>query len=290
MISEGNLDFEIDYNGDDEISDVIDNFEDMRRKLLLSNEKQKKYEENRKELLAGIGHDLSTPLTSIKGYVSGLLDGVADSPEKQEKYLKTIYTTAEEMDRLVSDVFLFSKLDVDKVPFEFEKIDIGSYLEACSEELKFTFEKDKLLVSFSNRLMFPKMVFIDRSQFARVLLNIAKNSVKYKKEEVASLHIDVSCVNSDSTEMVKITLKDNGIGVPEELTGKIFETFYRNDPARTDTSSGSGLGLAIAKQIVNRHCGSITAESIIGEGLSIIITLPVHEEEKGDLVIWKKYW
>lgn len=292
MISEGNLDFEINYKGDDEITEVIDNFEEMRRKLSLSMEQQKRYEESRKELIAGISHDLSTPLTSIKGYVSGLMDGVADSPEKREQYLKTIYNTAEDMDRLVSELFLFSKLDVDKVPFNFERIDIGEFLSSCCEEMKFTFEKDKLVVSFTDRLEAPQTVFLDRNQFGRVLVNIARNSVKYKKEDVASLHVDLSLLPPDEEDrgrqglrMVRIVLKDNGIGVPPELTGKIFESFYRTDTARSNPSSGSGLGLAIAKQIVNRHCGVISAESIAGQGLSIIIDLPIAQEkneEEGD--------
>lgn len=293
MISEGNLDFEIDYNGNDEISEVIDNFEDMRRKLSLSTEQQRRYEISRKTLIAGISHDLSTPLTSIKGYVSGLLDGIADSPEKQEKYLKTIYNTAEEMDRLVNELFLFSKLDMDKVPFHFEKVDIGEYLASCCDEMKFTFEKDKLLIGFTDRLESPASVFLDRNQFGRVLLNIARNSVKYKKEEVASLHVDLSMADPEPQEedlgettavsppkMVRIVLKDNGIGVPAELTERIFESFYRRDPARSNPTSGSGLGLAIAKQIVNRHCGVISAESVVGLGLSIIIDLPVAGENR----------
>ncbi len=285
MISEGNLDFEINYNGDDEISEVIDNFEDMRRKLSVSMEQQRRYEESRKELLAGISHDLSTPLTSIKGYVSGLMDGVADSPEKQEKYLKTIYNTAEDMDRLVNELFLFSKLDVDKVPFNFERIDIGEFLSSCCEEMKFSFEKDRLSISFADRLPFPQMVFLDRNQFGRVLVNIARNSVKYKKEDVASLHVDLSLLPQDAADarsgapnMVRIVLQDEGIGVPPELTGKIFESFYRRDSARSNPTSGSGLGLAIAKQIVNRHCGVISAESVVGRGLSIIIDLPIAQE------------
>ena len=289
MISEGNLDFEINYNGDDEITEVIDNFEDMRRKLSISMDQQKRYEESRKELIAGISHDLSTPLTSIKGYVSGLMDGVADSPEKQEKYLKTIYNTAEDMDRLVSELFLFSKLDLDKVPFNFERIDIGDFLSSCCEEMKFTFEKDKLVISYTDRLEQPQNVFLDRNQFGRVLLNIARNSVKYKKEEVASLHVDLSMLPQEGDDngngglrMVRIVLQDNGIGVPPELTGKIFESFYREDTARTNPASGSGLGLAIAKQIVNRHCGVISAESAVGQGLSILIDLPIAEEKPGE--------
>ena len=99
-------------------------FDEMRLRLRDSVKSQQRYEDNRKELLAGISHDLSTPLTAIKGYVSGLIDGIADTPEKQAHYLKTIYSTACDMDNLVSELFTFSKLDLDRIPFYFEQVDL----------------------------------------------------------------------------------------------------------------------------------------------------------------------
>ena len=276
-ISEGNLDYDIepDISDDGEIKDVIKSFNSMRLKLKTSDEQKTKYENSRKELIAGISHDLKTPITSIKGYVSGLMDGVADTREKQIKYLKTILSTAEDMDHLVDELFLFSKLDLDKIPFELEKTDIGAYLEDCSEEMKFAFENDKLAVSFSNRLEEPKSVMLDKNKFGRVLINVARNSVKYKTEEIGSLHIDVSMCDKNT---VRIEMKDNGMGVESDALDKIFDSFYRTDKSRSNPGSGSGLGLSIAKQIVLSHGGKIYGESIVGQGLAVIIELPVLEE------------
>lgn len=276
-ISEGNLDGDIepDISDDGEIKEVILSFNTMRKKLKDSDEQKTKYETSRKELIAGISHDLKTPITSIKGYVSGLLDGVADTQEKQEKYLRTILSTADDMDHLVDELFLFSKLDLDKIPFEFENTDIGAYLEDCSEEMKFAFENDKLAVSFSNRLGKPVKVNLDKNKFGRVLINVARNSVKYKTEEIGSLHIDVSLCDSRT---VRIEMKDNGMGVERDSLDKIFDSFYRTDKSRSNPGSGSGLGLSIAKQIVLSHGGKIYGESEVGQGLAVIIELPVLEE------------
>ena len=269
-ISEGNLDFEIDYTGSDEITDVIRQFDQMRRKLIESNVQQRIYEEDRKELIAGISHDLRTPLTSIKGYVSGLIDGIADSPEKQQKYLTTIYNTAVDMDKLVDDLFLFSKLDLNKIPFVFEHIEIGSFVSQCCDELKFSMEKKNVCLTFANLCKDSVYVMIDRDQFARVLINIAENSAKYKKNEIGSLYIAVTEQEGEAI----IALKDDGIGVDSSMVGKIFDSFYRDDPARTNPIKGSGLGLSIAKQIVTSHGGRIWAESNLGEGLTVYISLP----------------
>ena len=269
-ISEGNLDFAIEYTGSDEITDVIRQFDHMRIKLLESNETQRIYEEDRKELIAGISHDLRTPLTSIKGYASGLIDGIADTPEKQKKYYTTIYNTAVEMDKLVDDLFLFSKLDLDKIPFVFEHVEIGNYISQCCEELKFSMDKKKICLSFANLCKDSVYVMLDRDQFARVLINIAENSAKYKKNEIGSLYVAVT----EQDNEVVIAMKDDGIGVDSAIVGKIFDSFYRDDPARTNPVKGSGLGLSIAKQIVTSHGGRIWAESNIGDGLTVFISLP----------------
>ena len=278
-ISEGDLetDVELSVYDDAEIREVVDSFNSMRRRLKESDEQKTKYEQSRKELIAGISHDLKTPITSIKGYVSGLMDGVADTPEKQTRYLSTILNTADDMDGLVDELFLLSKLDVDKIPFEFESTDIGSYLADCSEEMKFAFEQDKLVVSFSDRLEEPAFVNLDRNEFGRVLINIARNSVKYKTDVIGNLHIDLSRPE-DKEGYVRIILKDDGAGVAREELDKIFDSFYRTDKSRSNPGSGSGLGLAIAKQIVLRHGGTIGADSEPGSGLAVIIDLPI----KGD--------
>lgn len=275
MIGEGNLDFELKEESVDEITEVINTFELMRKKLYESTIQQRKYEDHKKEMIAGISHDLRTPLTSIKGYVSGLIDGIADSPEKQQKYLKTIYNTADEMGNLVDELFLFSKLDLDKVSFDFEKTEISEFLQLCSEDLKFNLEKKKVVLTYTNLLDESTYVLIDKNQFGRVLVNIADNTAKYKKNEIGRLDITVE----KEQNTVKITLKDDGIGVPRDVTEKIFESFYRNDPARTNPVSGSGLGLAITRQVIEAHGGRVYAESNVGEGLAIIIELTEVKED-----------
>ena len=272
MIADGKFDFELDYTGADELTEVLASFDDMRTKLLESAEQQKKYEENRKEMIAGISHDLRTPLTSIKGYVSGLIDGIADSPERRMQYLTIIYNTACDLDKMVDELFLYSKLDMEKIPFDFINLDINDYLFSCVEEFKVTYGKQKIVVTYANLCNQPMVVKLDPDQFARVLVNIADNSAKYKTNEIGSLHITLYSENEDS---VCISLKDDGNGVDKRYAEKIFDSFYRNDPARTNPVKGSGLGLSIAKQIVHSHEGSIRAETNIGEGMNIIITLPV---------------
>ncbi|NLN03358.1 MAG: HAMP domain-containing histidine kinase [Clostridiaceae bacterium] len=271
MIAEGNLDFEIEDDSNDEVTEVIQTFDFMRRKLYESTMNQRRQEEHKKEMIAGISHDLRTPLTSIKGYVAGLIDGIADSPEKQQQYLTTIYNTAEEMGNLVDELFLFSKLDLDRVAFNFEKTDIVEYLSFCCDDLMFSLEKRNVVLTFTNLIKGKVYVDIDKNQFSRVLLNIADNTAKYKVNEIGRL--DISVEKED--DIVRIELKDDGVGVPAHDTEKIFDSFYRNDPARTNPVSGSGLGLAIARQIIEAHNGKIYARSNVGEGLTIIIELKI---------------
>ena len=168
---------------------------------------------------------------------------------------------------------MFSKLDLNKIPFEFEHVEIGNYVAQCCEELKFSMEKKNMCLTFANLCKSPVYVKLDRAQFARVLINIAENSAKYKKNEIGSLYVAVMEENSE----VIIALKDDGEGIESNLTRKIFDSFYRNDPARTNPVKGSGLGLSIAKQIVTEHQGRIWAESNLGEGLTIFISIPTSE-------------
>lgn len=272
LIAEGKFDFELDYTGDDELTEVLSSFDYMRTKLLESTEQQKKSEENRKEMIAGISHDLRTPLTSIKGYVSGLIDGIADSPERRTQYLTIIYNTACDLDKLVDELFLFSKLDADKMPFDFVVTDLDNYLASCIEEFRFTYSKNNIVVTYANVCNGPIYVSLDPDRFARVLINIADNSSKYKVNKVGSIHVSLYKENED---FVCISIKDDGKGMDRKYAEKIFDSFYRNDPARTNPVKGSGLGLSIAKQIVTRHGGRIHAETNIGEGMNIIIELPV---------------
>ena len=268
QIKKGNLDFEVNYSKDDEFKKVCSDFDEMRIRLKESIDTRIKYEENRKELMAGISHDLRTPLTAIKGYVEGLRDNVANTPEKQKKYLNTIYYKACDMDRLVEELFLFSKLDTGKFPFKFDIIKINDYINNFYLKIKEEFLNKGLEIFLVNDCNEKDKVNIDCKQMDRVLLNIIENSYKYKKDSIGTCKINMYEKEND----IVIKISDNGKGVSEEELEKIFISFYRCDPSRTKTNEGSGLGLAIAKQIIDNHKGKIRAYS--NNGLVIEILIP----------------
>lgn len=269
-ISEGNLNFKMTAITKDEIGQLSMAFEEMRQKLKESVDMQLKYEENRKELISNISHDLRTPITAIKGYVEGIKDGVADTPEKMDKYLSTIYRRASDMDSLIDDLFLFSKLDLRKIQFNFEEINIVRYIEHFIEELSWDLEEQGIQVQLNVHLdNFQELVIADREKLRRVLANIIQNSIKHMKNEERLLRISVA----HKGENMEIIISDNGNGIEPTALPYIFDRFYREDSARNVTTGGSGLGLAIAKQIICEHGGEIWATSELGKGTDIYFTL-----------------
>jgi histidine kinase len=276
FIKRGNLDHSIKAIRNDEIGQLTQAFEAMRIQLKESHEIQKQYEDNRKELIAHISHDLKTPITSIKGYIEGIRDGVADTPEKRTRYIQTIYTKAVDMDHLIDELFIFSKLDLGKVPFEFEKIDIKDYLIDYFEELSFDLRKQNVELNFQFTPTGCYDVLIDREKFKRVLANIINNSLKYMEKDKRELIISMHSTN----ENVEISIADNGPGIPEESIPFIFNQFYRAERSRNKLTGGSGLGLSIAKMIIEEHNGVIKLESILKVRTTITITLPHHNCSK----------
>lgn len=269
-IKEGNLDFEISYKRDDEIGELSDAFEGMRKRLKSSLEQQIQYENNRKELISSISHDLKTPITSIKGHVEGIIDGVADSPEKMEKYVQTIYAKANDLDNLIDELFLFSKLDLKKTSFQFEEIDIIKYLIDCTEEMQLDMENKNILFKFESEYKNPLFVRADREKLKRVIMNILGNAQKYRNKEQGTINLLLTA----QTDTVTVGIRDNGRGISQENLAFIFESFYRGEPSRNLATGGSGLGLAIARRIIEEHGGRIWAESKESVGTSIFFTLP----------------
>ncbi|KOA19756.1 sensor histidine kinase YycG [Clostridium homopropionicum DSM 5847] len=267
-ISRGDLSIEITESGDEEIKELCADFEKMRIQLKNSVRLKIKYDDNRKMLVSSISHDLKTPITSIKGYVEGILDGVANSPEKVEQYLKTIYSKAELMDVMIDDLLLYSKLDLNQLPFNFEKTDIVNFFEYCVQENDFELQKHNIKIHLESEFNGPKYVMLDRERMRRVIINIIDNSRKYMDKDKGKIIISLRETNSS----VIIEIRDNGSGINKEDLSRIFDRFYRADLARTETK-GSGLGLAISKQIVESHKGKIWAISHENMGASIIISL-----------------
>lgn len=268
-IREGNLNFRIANYSQDEIGQLSKAFEKMRLKLKESIELQFQYEESRKELISNISHDLKTPITAINGYIEGIKDGVADTPEKMEKYLSRIHRKTIEMNHLIDDLFLFSKLDLKSVPFDFEVINLTSYIKNFLDEISFDIEEKNLKLHFENNIQEQALVIADREKLWRVLTNILDNSIKHMRntEKTISIHVN------GKEKFIEIEIRDNGSGISSDALPYIFDRFYREDTSRNISTGGSGLGLAIAKQIINEHGGEIWAKSELGEGTSIFFTL-----------------
>ncbi|MGG3575286.1 HAMP domain-containing sensor histidine kinase [Bacillus gobiensis] len=268
-ISTGELDFTITSHKNDELGKLSETFEDMRKKLKESTELQRQYENNRKELLANISHDLKTPITSIKGHVEGIMDGVANTPEKTQEYIKVIFAKSKELDHLIDELFLYSKLDLNKITFHFETINIRAYLQDFIEELTFDYQKDGVTFALEAEANDPYLVNADRDQLKRVLINIVGNSLKYLDKENKKIKLIII----PKTNHLIIQINDNGSGIPEDVLPHIFTNFFKADPSRVSAKGGSGLGLAIVKEIVKGHGGSVWAESTMGEGTTISFTL-----------------
>lgn len=276
-ISQGNLEHPVAAEGHDEISDTCRAFEHMRMQLKTAGEMRDKYDRNRKELIAGISHDLATPLTRIEGYACGLRDGIANTPEKRGHYLSMIIDTSQNMARLVRTLFLFSKFDLGQVEFAWERVDVCGYLADYVSELSDHFRSLGLDVSFDNQIG-QAVVSMDRTHFQRVVENIIGNSVKYKDSPTGHLTITAA---PDGEDMVRLSFADDGKGVQDSDLPKLFDSFYRTDKARSDVAKGSGLGLAVAKQIVEAMGGRIWAAQTVPKGLTICMALPISAKGAG---------
>ena len=270
-IAGGNLDHHIEYDSTNEIGTTVKSINDMTDKLKASIEVQTEMARSRKEMTAGIAHDLRTPLTSIKGYVEGLRDGIANTPEKQEKYLQTIYSSALDMEKLLDELLTLSRLESGSTQLETIKVDINDYILEYLTEKQRNVDASRITLTYTGPNIKQKAyVMLDPNRFSRVLNNIISNSLKYSSS-ARKLVVSISLEIYDKS--VIIAVSDNGIGITDENLKHIFETFYRADQARTRVRDGSGLGLAVCKEIVELHNGHIWATSKEGSGTTIMISL-----------------
>jgi signal transduction histidine kinase len=269
QIKEGNLDHEVNLKRKDEIGELSAAFEEMRGRLNESIRLQLQYEENRKELISNISHDLKTPITGIKACVEGIQDGIADTGPKREKYMSMIAKKTEEMDRLIDELFLFSRLDLKRLPFNLEPMDLKAYLSDCVEDLRLDPRMAGISVGFSSSGDGPVSVLVDREKLRRVIMNIIENSLKYMNKAQKEIRVELLDGSNEAT----VKIQDNGSGIEDAALPHIFDRFYRADPSRNTAMGGSGLGLAIVKQIVEGHGGNVWAESKSGEGTCIYFTL-----------------
>lgn len=273
-IKEGNLDFTIDKSGVDEISDLCEDFEEMRQRLKQSAEEKVIFDKENKELISNISHDLKTPITAVKGYVEGIMDGVADTPEKMNKYIRTIYTKANEMDRLINELTFYSKIDTNRIPYTFNKIHISDYFEDCVDELSVELESSGVSLTYFNYLEEDAVVIADAEQIKRVINNIISNSLKYMNKPKGAINIRLR----DVGDFIQIEIEDNGKGISQKDLANIFDRFYRTDASRNSSKGGSGIGLSIVKKVMEDHGGQVWATSKEGTGTVMYLALRKYQE------------
>ncbi len=273
-ITEGNLDFELPVGGDDEIGELCTDFEEMRRRLQESAEEKIEAERQNKELISNISHDLKTPITAVKGYVEGIMDGVADTPEKQEKYIRTIYNKANDMEQLINELTFYSKIDTNRIPYTFDRIDVKDYFADCVEELSLELESRNIELAYFNYVDEDVKIIADAEQLKRVINNIVSNSIKYIDKPKGYINIRVK----DVGDFVQVELEDNGKGIATKDLPLIFNRFYRTDASRNSSKGGSGIGLSIVKKIIEDHGGKVWATSKEGTGTVMYFVLRKYQE------------
>ena len=261
-IKEGNLDYSLQTDAKGEIGDLYRNYEDMRLRLKETTEENKESERQNRELVSNISHDLKTPITAIKGYVEGILDGVAVTPEKMDKYIKTIYNKANDMERLINELTYYSGVDNNRIPYNFHRINVADYFGDCVEDVGLDLEQRNVELNYSNLAQPDTVVIADPEQMKKVINNIISNSIKYIDKPHGVIDIRIL----DEMDSIRIEIEDNGKGIAQKDLPKIFERFYRTDASRNSAQGGSGIGLSIVKKIVEDHGGYIWATSREGEG------------------------
>ena len=273
-IKEGNLDFVLEVDGDDEFSELCREFEEMRKRLKESAEEKVLMDKENKELISNISHDLKTPITAVKGYVEGIMDGVADTPEKIDRYVKTIYNKTNEMDHLINELTFYSKIDTNRIPYTFSKLNVEDYFSDCAEEVGLELETRGIELVYANYVEDNVQVIADGEQIRRVIHNIISNAIKYMDKPKGIIQIRIK----DVGDFIQVEIEDNGKGIAAKDLPSIFDRFYRTDVSRNSSKGGSGIGLSIVKKILEDHGGKVWATSRLGIGTIMYFVLRKYQE------------
>lgn len=268
-IADGDFDYVMDIEGTGEIADLYENYNQMRLRLKESAEEKLQTDRQNRELISNITHDLKTPITSIRGYVEGIMDGVADTPEKMERYMKTIYNKANDLNRLINELTIYSGIDSNRIPYNFHKLNITEYFIVCVQEVGLDLESKNIKLNYTNTVDSDTYVIADPEQLKRVVDNIINNSVKYMNKTDGEIDIRLL----DEIDSIRVEIEDNGKGVSPKEIGHIFERFYRTDASRNSLQGGSGIGLSIVKKIIEDHGGYIWATGKENEGICMHFVL-----------------
>ena len=254
-ISEGDLNTEIEVLGDDEFSMIAANLNRMEADIRELMDKEREAERTKNELITNVAHDLRTPLTSIIGYLELLSKGVPLTREMQQKYIDIVYTKAKRLEKLIEDLFGFTKMNYGKISMNVGKVDIVKLLGQLLEEFYPSFADKDLTYELTSNVP-AQIISADGNLLARLFDNLINNAIKYGAEGKKVL---VKVLAEE--EIVTVSVTNYGYVIPEDELPLIFNKFYRVEQSRSTTTGGTGLGLAIAKSIVDMHGGTIAVTS-----------------------------
>jgi signal transduction histidine kinase len=268
-ISQGDLNTSIEVVGDDEFSAMAENLNKMAEDIRNLMDKEREAERTKNELITNVAHDLRTPLTSIIGYLELLSNKTAPlSDEMRQKYIDIAYSKAKRLEKLIEDLFGFTKLNYGKIAMHVTKVDIIKLLSQLLEESYPNFEKRGLSYELQSNVP-ARMINADGNLLARLFDNLINNAIKYGaegKRVTVRVHAEA--------DTVQVSVANYGYVIPAEELPLIFDKFYRVEQSRSTTTGGTGLGLAIVKNIVDMHGGKITVKSDLN-GTVFTVTLKV---------------
>lgn len=254
-IAEGDLNITLDVEGDDEFADMAENLNNMVEELRQLMDKERESERTKNELITNVAHDLRTPLTSIIGYLELLSGPVKLNEEMQKKYLDITYKKSKRLQKLIEDLFGFTKLNYGKISMKVSKVDIVKLLSQMLEEFYPNFMEKNLAYELQSNVT-AKVITADGNLLARLFDNLINNAIKYGSEGKKII------VKVDATDtVVTVSVTNFGYVIPKEELPLLFEKFYRVEQSRSVNTGGTGLGLAIAKNIVDMHGGTIGVTS-----------------------------
>ena len=255
-----------------ELAPIQEDLNAIQRQLRAREEAARESEQRRGDLVAFLAHDLKTPLTSVMGYLTLLKDDPGLTPEQRAKYTGIALDKARRLEELLGEFFDITRMDLDSTPEQRQPIQLSMLLEQLSDEFYPLFAEKELQcsVEIQHHLVVPG----DPDKLARVFDNVLRNAVSYS---APGGRVDIHARSVG--RQAEITIRNEGLEIPEGELSNIFEKFYRLDAARSSRTGGAGLGLAIAKEIVESHGGTIRAESN-GRLTSFVISLPLYREKK----------
>ncbi|MCL2187828.1 MAG: cell wall metabolism sensor histidine kinase WalK [Defluviitaleaceae bacterium] len=269
----GDLSKKIPVNSGDEIGVLAKNFNYMTDEISRHLEQQKKMDEARKEFVANVSHELRTPLTNIRSYTETLIDGAMEDPVMARKFLEIVDEEAKRMTALVTDLLELSRIDAKRGELELDVVDLLGLVRLTLRQCQVLAEQKNQLLWF-NDAKDSCFILANATRISQVITNVLSNAIKYSGERT-TIHVMIS-----SDEMHhRVSIRDEGMGIPPEDLTHIFERFYRVDKARSRAMGGTGLGLAIAKEIMEEHGGTITATSTVGEGTTMVLKFKRAENE-----------